>query len=169
MHHQKRRYTPIWHDESVAQQVEHNTFNVGVPGSSPGGFTEKGQLFRLSFFCELWALLSVCSLRLSAIPCKHDGCNLKLHHAILAPNAHSIYRTFSLNGGLRGYLTLLLAYGCAIRYPRFGFAGRAPADSRRKDSHFDCPFLVNTYVTHPLNPPPVRGNLCFLLQISAEY
>ena len=27
--------------ESVAQQVEHNTFNVGVPGSSPGGFTEK--------------------------------------------------------------------------------------------------------------------------------
>ena len=25
--------------ESVAQQVEHNTFNVGVPGSSPGGFT----------------------------------------------------------------------------------------------------------------------------------
>ena len=26
-------------DEFVAQQVEHNTFNVGVPGSSPGEFT----------------------------------------------------------------------------------------------------------------------------------
>ena len=39
MHHQKRR-NPIWNDESVAQQVEHNTFNVGVPGSSPGGFTQ---------------------------------------------------------------------------------------------------------------------------------
>ena len=27
--------------DSLAQLVEHNTFNVGVPGSSPGGFTEK--------------------------------------------------------------------------------------------------------------------------------
>ena len=26
--------------DPVAQQVEHNTFNVGVPGSSPGGITE---------------------------------------------------------------------------------------------------------------------------------
>ena len=25
----------------VAQSVEHNTFNVGVPGSSPGGITEE--------------------------------------------------------------------------------------------------------------------------------
>ena len=25
--------------DPVAQQVEHNTFNVGVPGSSPGGIT----------------------------------------------------------------------------------------------------------------------------------
>ena len=46
----KNGCNPIWNDESVAQQVEHNTFNVGVPGSSPGGFTEKRQLFRLSFF-----------------------------------------------------------------------------------------------------------------------
>ena len=28
------------HGESVAQQVEHNTFNVGVLGSSPSGFTK---------------------------------------------------------------------------------------------------------------------------------
>lgn len=27
--------------ESVAQQVEHNTFNVGVLGSSPSGFTKR--------------------------------------------------------------------------------------------------------------------------------
>ena len=26
--------------DPVAQSVEHNTFNVGVPGSSPGGITE---------------------------------------------------------------------------------------------------------------------------------
>ena len=36
----KNGCNPIWNDESVAQQVEHNTFNVGVPGSSPGGFTQ---------------------------------------------------------------------------------------------------------------------------------
>jgi hypothetical protein len=35
-------------DELLAQLVEHNTFNVGVPGSSPGGFT-KTEL-RLCFF-----------------------------------------------------------------------------------------------------------------------
>ena len=46
----KNGYDPIWHDESVAQQVEHNTFNVGVPGSSPGGFTEKRQLLGCLFF-----------------------------------------------------------------------------------------------------------------------
>ena len=35
--------------ESVAQQVEHNTFNVGVLGSSPSGFTRKGLIIcRLS-------------------------------------------------------------------------------------------------------------------------
>ena len=27
--------------DPVAQSVEHNTFNVGVPGSSPGGVTEE--------------------------------------------------------------------------------------------------------------------------------
>ena len=37
MHHQTKN---LVFGESVAQQVEHNTFNVGVPGSSPGGFTK---------------------------------------------------------------------------------------------------------------------------------
>ena len=38
----------FWEDQgqyrgdSIAQQVEHNTFNVGVPGSSPGWITRKG-------------------------------------------------------------------------------------------------------------------------------
>ena len=36
LHHQTKN---LVFGESVAQQVEHNTFNVGVPGSSPGGFT----------------------------------------------------------------------------------------------------------------------------------
>ena len=33
--------------ESVAQQVEHNTFNVGVLGSSPSGFTKYPATYRL--------------------------------------------------------------------------------------------------------------------------
>ncbi len=33
--------TPLRNDEFVAQQVEHNTFNVGVLGSSPSEFTQK--------------------------------------------------------------------------------------------------------------------------------
>ena len=39
--------------ESVAQSVEHNTFNVGVPGSSPGGFTTKSGSYdyRNCLFC----------------------------------------------------------------------------------------------------------------------
>ena len=36
----KTGFRSLWHGESVAQQVEHNTFNVGVLGSSPSGFTK---------------------------------------------------------------------------------------------------------------------------------
>lgn len=38
--------------DSLAQQVEHNTFNVGVPGSSPGGFTKinEQQITSAAFF-----------------------------------------------------------------------------------------------------------------------
>ena len=32
--------TPKKRDDSVAQLVEHNTFNVGVLGSSPSGITK---------------------------------------------------------------------------------------------------------------------------------
>ena len=43
--------------DPVAQQVEHNTFNVGVPGSSPGGITKNTTVkaFALAVF-----LLSMC-------------------------------------------------------------------------------------------------------------
>ena len=36
----------------VAQQVEHNTFNVGVLGSSPSGITERenGKVFPFLFY-----------------------------------------------------------------------------------------------------------------------
>ncbi len=37
-------------DDSLAQQVEHNTFNVGVLGSSPRRITEKASGNR-SLFC----------------------------------------------------------------------------------------------------------------------
>ena len=47
LHHQK----VIWCDEFVAQQVEHNTFNVGVLGSSPSEFTR-----RQSLDCRLFCL-----------------------------------------------------------------------------------------------------------------
>ena len=46
--------------DSVAQQVEHNTFNVGVLGSSPSRVTQKKLNLidllsvRFSFFCVLW-------------------------------------------------------------------------------------------------------------------
>ena len=42
----------IWCDEFVAQQVEHNTFNVGVLGSSPSEFTR-----RQSSDCRLFLYL----------------------------------------------------------------------------------------------------------------
>ena len=41
LHHQNRGQPILASVDPVAQQVEHNTFNVGVPGSSPGGITEK--------------------------------------------------------------------------------------------------------------------------------
>ena len=37
-------------DDSVAQQVEHNTFNVGVLGSSPSRVTEKSRNLSCDFF-----------------------------------------------------------------------------------------------------------------------
>ncbi len=37
--------------DSVAQLVEHNTFNVGVLGSSPSGITETPSLFKRRCFC----------------------------------------------------------------------------------------------------------------------
>ncbi len=42
--------------DPVAQQVEHNTFNVGVPGSSPGGITKEmiaTEFLLCRFFCLL--------------------------------------------------------------------------------------------------------------------
>ena len=36
-------------DDSLAQQVEHNTFNVGVLGSSPRRITERKATKRLPF------------------------------------------------------------------------------------------------------------------------
>ena len=36
--------------DSVAQPVEHNTFNVGVLGSSPSWITERESFFNFSLF-----------------------------------------------------------------------------------------------------------------------
>lgn len=51
----------IKNDDSVAQPVEHYTFNVRVPGSSPGGITQNCQhtqaLLRRRAFC-LCSILS---------------------------------------------------------------------------------------------------------------
>ena len=41
--------------DPLAQSVEHNTFNVGVLGSSPKRITEKRDFLGLSFLCS-WAL-----------------------------------------------------------------------------------------------------------------
>ena len=58
----KTRDTSYWHDEFVAQQVEHNTFNVGVPGSSPGEFTNNRFLKKSRLFCFLASARRVISL-----------------------------------------------------------------------------------------------------------
>ena len=58
----KTRDTSYWHDEFVAQQVEHNTFNVGVPGSSPGEFTSNRFLKKSRLFCFPESALRVISL-----------------------------------------------------------------------------------------------------------
>ncbi len=53
------------HGESVAQQVEHNTFNVGVLGSSPSGFTESYPRKRVAFLLPLRGFASSCRRILS--------------------------------------------------------------------------------------------------------
>ena len=44
--------------DSVAQQVEHNTFNVGVLGSSPSRVTKKERLEKASLFVFMRYLAS---------------------------------------------------------------------------------------------------------------
>ena len=52
LHHQKRDESLLASVDPVAQSVEHNTFNVGVPGSSPGGITEEATIRNgCRFFC----------------------------------------------------------------------------------------------------------------------
>ena len=41
LHHQNGSNSGLATDDSVAQLVEHNTFNVGVLGSSPSGITKR--------------------------------------------------------------------------------------------------------------------------------
>ena len=47
--------------DSLAQQVEHNTFNVGVLGSSPKRITKKSSscLIKMTAFLFLYAINSV--------------------------------------------------------------------------------------------------------------
>ena len=42
--------------DSLAQQVEHNTFNVGVLGSSPKRITKKKDFITKSFFVQIYCL-----------------------------------------------------------------------------------------------------------------
>ncbi len=84
MHHQNREI-PILNDEFVAQQVEHNTFNVGVLGSSPSEFTQtttfSGGCFVLCSIIEHWLeCLPYIQLRRS----RH---NISLTHCLLKPDA----------------------------------------------------------------------------------
>ena len=50
LHSQKR-------DDSVAQLVEHDTFNVGVLGSSPSGITKNGEVSSAVFLFILFVVL----------------------------------------------------------------------------------------------------------------
>ena len=53
-------------EDSLAQQVEHNTFNVGVLGSSPRRITRKASGNR-SLFC-LYILRKICRLFTQGVP-----------------------------------------------------------------------------------------------------
>ena len=44
--------------DPLAQSVEHNTFNVGVLGSSPKRITEKREIVKSLFFCFIRFVLS---------------------------------------------------------------------------------------------------------------
>ena len=69
--------------DSLAQQVEHNTFNVGVLGSSPRRITKKRISNEILYFC-------VYSHNLTSIPCPKSP--LFQHrinqHSIPCPNSY---------------------------------------------------------------------------------
>ena len=72
MHHPKGALLRLAYGESVAQQVEHNTFNVGVLGSSPSGFTKiQTVLYRRTVFCFHEAGMRGSHLRLP--PCRNPA------------------------------------------------------------------------------------------------
>ena len=48
--------------DSVAQPVEHNTFNVGVLGSNPSWITKRTLEIKSFFLCDYFCLLSLLNL-----------------------------------------------------------------------------------------------------------
>ncbi len=50
-------------DDSLAQQVEHNTFNVGVLGSNPKRITKRGLRKKSFFFFYTLRILTINRLR----------------------------------------------------------------------------------------------------------
>ena len=112
LHHQNGYVRIIGTGDLVAQQVEHNTFNVGVLGSSPSGITFKRQpKQKLRLFC--FVVVVSCA------------------------SAHTHYKTNTGIAGLSLSLGIIIRVARIImlyfqQYPRECFALRAPAGSRKR-------------------------------------
>ena len=119
---------------------------------APADSRKKDSFLGCLFFCDMGVVLSEYSFFCEPA-CASPTASLKkkLSAQFLRPTPISRH-TFSLNDGLRGYLSLLLAYGCAIRYPRFDFVGRAPADSRKREGQEAFSFCVNKICYPPPHP-----------------
>ena len=157
MHHQTKN---LVFGESVAQQVEHNTFNVGVPGSSPGGFTTHSSLVRLLFLFSGGGNIMlhglICDELNSNGRCYMMQASQLLPLLFIAPQQpHNIITLAQYVGtthllrvaGIR--VCLLLDCVCAMRHPRYCIAVRAPADSPLNQA---VTIIVTAFF---FSPPPV--------------
>ena len=103
MHHQNGYVRIFGAGDLVAQQVEHNTFNVGVLGSSPSGITLQATTEAVCFGC-LFCGSAVVRKRPCTPQNKHRLAGLSLSPGFVVRVA--------------GILVLMLACGCANKHPR---------------------------------------------------
>ncbi len=136
MHHQNGYVRIFGAGDLVAQQVEHNTFNVGVLGSSPSGITLQATTEAICFGC-LFCGSAVVRKR----PCPPQ-------------NKHRLAGR-SLSPGFVARVARIIAFNFQ-RYPRECFALRAPAGSLKKEQKIwsSCCFTQLCNLGTRVRPPP---------------